>query len=371
MTAGLLPQRVGPVATATGTAGPRRLPELVPHLRYLPFAAVVAVLLAAPWLFDGYTLYTAARVAGIGLLAVSVAVLTGTAGLPTLGQVAPYAVGAYTTGLLARAGLSVGPVQLLLAALAAAGCSALVGLAVVRTRGVVFLMVTLAIGELARIAAEQWRSVTGGTDGLTGIPAALPWPGGPELIGDVALYWYALAVAAVSVTAVALVLRSPAGVRIRGCRDNEARMRASGHRVTGYLLATYTGVGALAGVGGGLLVTTQRYVSPTDVGFQVSALVLLAVIIGGATSIWGALAAAGLVVAVRDWAATGVPGHGPLLLGALFVVAVFVLPRGVAGALSRTRRPSADPSLGRPATPGPAAGGGTNATPGPAAGGGE
>lgn len=308
----------------------RRLPGAATATWLVP---VAVVLLAAPWLVDGYTLYTAARVLGIGLLAVSVAVLTGTAGLPTLGQVAPYAVGAYTTGLVARAGITVGPAQLLLAALAAAGFSVLVGLAVVRTRGVVFLMVTLAVGELAVIGAEQWRGVTGGTDGLTGIPAAVPWPGGPPLIGDRELYWYALAVSALAVAAVAVVLRSRAGALVRGCRDNETRMRASGHRVTGYLLAVYTGTGALAGLGGALLVTTQRYVSPADVGFQVAALVLLAVIIGGATSIWGALAAAGLVVAVRDWAAAGVPGHGPLLLGVLFVVAVFVLPRGVAGAL--------------------------------------
>ncbi|MGH3683280.1 MAG: hypothetical protein ACRDT2_23890, partial [Natronosporangium sp.] len=62
--------------------------------------------------------------------------------------------------------------------------------------------------------------------------------------------------------------------------------------------------------------------------------VLLAVIVGGATSIWGALAAAAVVVSVRDWAAAGVPGHGPLLLGGLFVVAVFVLPQGAAATLT-------------------------------------
>jgi branched-chain amino acid transport system permease protein len=321
------PATTSPMAGRPAAAAARRL------LPVAVAAGAAGLLLAAPWLVDGYTLYTAARVLGIGLLAVSVAVLTGTAGLPTLGQVAPYAVGAYTTGVLARAGLAVGPVLVLLAALAAAGFSVLVGLAVVRTRGVVFLMVTLAVGELTAIGAEQWRSVTGGTDGLGRVPAAVPWPGGPPLVGDRELYWYALVVAAVAVAAVAIVLRSPAGALVRGCRDNETRMRTSGHRVTGYLLATYTGAGALAGVGGALLVTTQRYVSPADVGFQVSALVLLAVIIGGATSIWGALAAAGLVVAVRDWAAAGVPGHGPLLLGVLFVVAVFVLPRGVAGAV--------------------------------------
>lgn len=294
-------------------------------------AAAAAGLAAAPALADSYTLYTAVRIMAVGLLAVSVAVLTGAAGLPTLGQTAPFAVGAYTAGLLAQAGQTVGPAQLLVAAAAAAGFSMVVGAAVVRTRGVVFLMVTLAVGVLVATVADQWRAVTGGTDGLYGIPAARPWPGGPTLVDDRHLYWYGLAVTAVAVAATAAMLRSPAGMLLRGCRDNEPRMRASGHPVTGYLLAAYAGTGALAGVGGALLVTAQRYVSPADVGFQVAALVLLAVVVGGAASISGALAGAALVVAVRDWAATTVPGHGPLLLGALFVAAVYLLPRGVAG----------------------------------------
>jgi branched-chain amino acid transport system permease protein len=304
-------------------------------MRWAAYAAAGAALASAPWLVDGYTLYTLSRVMAIGLLAVSVAVLTGTAGLPTLGQVAPYAVGAYTAGLLARAGWSLGPAQLLAAAVTAAAFSALVGLAVVRTRGVVCLMVTLAVGELTATAADQLKPVTGGTDGLTGIPVARPFWGAPAMVDDRHLYWYSLAVASLAVAAVALVLRSPAGRLVRGCRDNEARMHASGHPVTLYLLATYAAAGALAGIGGALLVTAQRYVSPADIGFQVSALVLLAVVIGGAASIWGAVVAAGLVVAVRDWAAATVPGHGPLLLGILFVVAVFALPRGLAGVVAR------------------------------------
>ncbi|MGH3683217.1 MAG: branched-chain amino acid ABC transporter permease, partial [Natronosporangium sp.] len=281
---------------------------------------MVGGLVAAPWLADGYTLSTLARMMAIGLLAISVAVLTGTAGLPSLGQVAPYAVGAYTTGLLAKAGWGLGPVQLAAAAGAAAVFSTLVGLAVIRTRGVVFLMATLAVGVLTATAAEQWRAVTGGSDGLYGIPPSRPWPGGPLLVDDRWLYWYTLAAAAVVVLATVVVLRSRAGMLVRGVRDNQTRMAASGHPVGGYLLAVYTATGALAGAGGGLLVTVQRFVSPAEVGFQTAALVLLAVIVGGATSIWGALAAAAVVVSVRDWAAAGVPGHGPLLLGGLFVV---------------------------------------------------
>jgi branched-chain amino acid transport system permease protein len=310
-------------------AGPS--PEGGTRVGWWPAAVLAGVAVVAPWLVDGFTLYTAARIMALALLAASVAVLTGFAGLPTLGQTAPFAVGAYTAGLLAKSGQLVGPAQLGVAAAAAAGFSLVIGWAVARTRAVVFLMVTLAVGALAATAADQWRGVTGGTDGLIGIPAALPWPGGPPLISDQHLYWYALAVTAAAIGLTVAVLGSPAGVLLRGCRDNEPRMRASGHPVGGYLLAAYTGAGALAGVGGALLVTVQRFVSPSEIGFQVAALVLLAVIVGGASSIWGALSGAALVVAVRDWAATAVPGHGPLLLGALFVAAVYLLPRGMAG----------------------------------------
>ncbi len=295
---------------------------------------VCVLLVAAPWLVDDYTLHTAARTAAVGLLAVSVAVLTGQAGLPTLGQVAPYAVGAYTAGLLAKAGHTSAPVQLVAAAGAAALFSAVVGVGVVRVRGVVFLMVTLAVGELTAVAADQWRAVTGGTDGLTRVPATTLWPGGPALVAPRDVYWYALAVTALAVTTVWLAGRSPWGLLVRGVRDTETRMRAGGHRVGLLLLATYTAAGALAGVAGALLVGVQRYVSPADVGFQVSALVLLAVVVGGAHSVAGALAGAGLVVWVRDWAAATVPGYGPLLLGLVFVAAVYLLPRGAAGALS-------------------------------------
>ncbi|MFF5207141.1 branched-chain amino acid ABC transporter permease [Streptosporangium sp. NPDC000396] len=298
----------------------------------------LVVMISAAWTVEPYALSVLARVLSLGLLAVSVAILTGTAGLPTLGQVAPYAVGAYTTALLARAGVTAGPAQLAAAALAAALFSVLVGLAVVQARGITFLMVTLAVGELTAVTAGQWKAVTGGTDGLAGIPATQPVWGAPPLVDDRAVYMYVLVVTAAVTAAVWLALRSPAGLLVRGCRDHEARMRASGHPVTRYLLAVYTAAGAVAGVGGALLVTGQRYVSPQDVGFEVSALVLLAVTIGGATSLAGALSAVAVVVAVREWAAGSMPGHGPLLLGALFVVAVYLLPDGLAGLGRRVRR---------------------------------
>ena len=298
---------------------------------------VVAALFGAVWVVDLYTLTVLTRILTLGLLAVSVAILTGIAGLPTLGQVAPFAVGAYTTALLARAGMTVGPVQLAGAGVAAAVFSAAVGLAVLQARGITFLMVTLAVGELTAVAAGQWKSVTGGTDGLAGIPAVQPFWGAEPMVEDRDVYWYVLAVVAIAVAGAWLVLRSRAGLLVRGSRDHEARMLASGHPVTRYLLVVYTGAGFLAGLGGALLVTGQRYVSPQDIGFEVSALVLLAVVIGGAASLGGALAAVAIIFAVQEWAADALPGQGPLLLGVLFIVAVYLLPDGIAGLGKRIR----------------------------------
>ncbi len=297
-------------------------------MKRVAVSIAVALLALAPWLVDEYTLSILSRMLSLGLLAVSVALLTGWGGLPTLGQTAPYAVGAYTAATLARAGFTVGPVQIIIAALAAAAFSAVVGVALVRTRGVVFLMTTLAIGELAVAAAARWKTVTGGTDGLAAIPAAQPFWGASPMIEDAAMYAYVLVCSVVVVGGVALALRSRPGMVLAATRDNEARMRASGHPVTGYLLSAYVFAGAIAGVGGALLATGQRYLSPQDFGFEIAALVLLAVTIAGATSLVGAMAAVGVVIAVREWAAATVPGHGPVLLGLLFVVSVYLLTKG-------------------------------------------
>lgn len=280
---------------------------------------------------DRYTAATLSRILVVGLLAASVALLAGWCGLASLGQTAPFAAGAYTTGLLARHHQTAGPLLLLSGALAGIVLAAVTGPVVLRTRGTVFLMVSLAVGELTATAASRWTGLTGGTDGLFGIAATRPWPGAAPLVDPRRVYLYVLVVTALVVGTTLLVLRSPAGLLLRASRDNEERLRAAGHPTGRYLYAAYTGAGALAGVGGSLLVTVQRYVSPADVGFDLSALVLLAVVVGGTSSLTGALAGAALIVGTRDWLAGPWPGHAPMLVGALLIAAVYVLPRGIAG----------------------------------------
>lgn len=308
-----------------------RLPGGTAWRQAAPLLVLLVVLIALPSLLDAYSISLAGSALALGLLAVSVTILTGYAGLPTLGQTAPFAVGAYATANLADAGWTVGPVQIVLSALAAAVFSAVVGPAVIRARGTTVLMITLAIGELTGAVVNQLKSVTGGADGLVGFPATQALWGGEGMLEESELYTYALVVAVVAVALTLLVLRSPAGKLLTGTRGAEARMRASGHPVGRYLLVAHVCAGALAGVGGSLMVTVQQYLSPADVGFEIAAFALLAVVIGGTTSVVGALLGAGLIVATRDWVAGSWPGHGPLLLGVLFVATVYVLPRGLAG----------------------------------------
>lgn len=294
-------------------------------------AGLFACAVAVPWLADAYTTSILARTLVLGLVGVSVALLTGIAGLPTLGQTGPFAAGAYASALVAMHVSSVGVLQVLTGAVAGALFAVLTVPLVVYARGVVVLMITLAIGELSVTAASRWSSVTGGTDGLAGIPAIRPVWGMAPLDGDRARYLYTLVVVGVVIAAMVMVLRTPAGLLLRASRDDEGRMRASGHRVTGYLAAAFTAAGAVAGIAGSLLVTAQQYISPADFGFDVSALLLLGVVIGGAASIGGAIAGTALVIVVRDWLSGLLPGHAPLLLGGLFVLTAYLFPRGVAG----------------------------------------
>lgn len=299
---------------------------------------VVLVLLALPWVVDAYAISMMSRVLVFGLLAISVNLLTGVTGLPTLGQSAYFGVGAYTGAIVAKEITAVGPAQLALATLAGALAAAVTGPVAVRARGVPFLMITLAIGEIAYSAAGRLDAVTHGTDGYSGVPPVVPLPGMAELRLDGLVYYYVLAFFLLMYALVAVVLRSPFGLTLRGIRDNEARLRAIGYDTTRYALAAYCLAGAVAGAAGSLYASAQRFVAPGDMGFQVAALALLAVIIGGLGSMWGSVLGAALVVLTRDYLGGKTDGHGTLLLGALFVLAVYLLPRGVAGLRLRRRR---------------------------------
>jgi branched-chain amino acid transport system permease protein len=337
----------GPPTVADAPAGADRAPGRrrppSPVLRALPAVAVLVLLAAAPFVLAPFQTTVLGRILVFALFAVSLDLLVGVTGLPSLGHAAYFGVGAYTAGLVAIHVTGEGLVAVLVAGLAGAAAAVLTGWLAVRSSGVFFLMLTLAIGEIVFQLATTLDSVTGGSNGLYGIPAVRV--GGTPLTLAGYVYWFVLVVAALGFAALWLVSRSPVGGVLRGIRDNEPRMRSLGYSPFRYKFAAYVLAGAFAGLAGGLFALQVRLVTPSEAGFTTGALALLAVVLGGAGSLWGPVLGAAVVVLVRDALGPTLDGHGPLVLGVVFVLAVYLLPRGfaglagIAGAVQRRRTP--------------------------------
>ncbi|MGC5616864.1 branched-chain amino acid ABC transporter permease [Georgenia sp. Z1491] len=320
-------------AEAVRPSAPTRAPSRAWLGRLLIALALLALALL-PFFLAPYPLGLVARALSFALLVVSVDMLTGLMGMPSLGQVAYFGAGAYAAGLVGKHLTTNGFIQLGVGVAVGAVLAAATGAVVVRTSGVFFLMVTLAVGELAHRAADTVAAL-GGSNGLTGIPAVTLVPGGEPLVLQGYVYWWVLGVFLLGLGAAVLVSSSPLGRSMRGVRDGETRLRALGQSTYPTKLIAYTIAGGIAGAAGTAWVAQTRFMSPGDMGFDVSAFALLAVVVGGAGVLWGPVLGAGLVIFVRDWLGGYFDGRGTLLLGIAFVAAVYLLPRGIAGIRAR------------------------------------
>jgi branched-chain amino acid transport system permease protein len=306
--------------------------------RVIVIVAVV-LLVFAPFALEPNQLNTLGRILYIGLLAASLDLLVGVTGLPSLAAAAYFAIGAYTAGRLALDTTNIAVLQFVAAGAMGAVAAAASGWIAIRSRGIFFLMLTLAIGEIVFQLAESSEDITGGSNGLYGIPTAEALPG-LELGGAAEKYWYVLAGTAVGFGFIWAVARSSFGLTLRGIRDNEARMRSLGYPTLHCTYAAYVISGAVGGMAGSLLAVQQQIVTTSDAAFGTAVVALVAVIIGGAGSLWGPLLGAAVVVLARDEIGGNLDGHGPLLLGAVFIACVYLMPQGIAGAITgRRKRP--------------------------------
>lgn len=338
---------VGVVAEPVG-----RLDARTRWLRRVLPAVVLVVLAVLPYFLTPYPIGIAGRMLSFALLVVSVDLLTGLTGLPTLAQIAYFGVGAYTAGLVGIHWTTNLFAQLGIGVLVAAAVAAVTGAVAVRTSGIVFLMVTLAIGELTHKLADT-LSLVGASNGLAGIPAGTVLPGGEPLLLAGHTYWWALAVFVVGVVVATVVSRSPLGRSMRAVRESPTRLAAVGQRTYVVKLLAFTIAGGIAGAAGTAWTVQTRFVSPGDLAFSVSAIALLSVVFGGAGTLWGPILGASVVILIRDWLSQYIAGHGELMLGTLFVIAVYVMPRGIAGVLGRGRGragPEPDPDKAGAAT---------------------
>lgn len=323
-----------------------------PLRRWLLLAVGVVAALAAPWLVYPPV---AMDIACWALMAVAVDLLLGFTGLLSFGHAAFWGGAAYTSGLVAIHTGAPFPVAVLAGAAAATLLSVPLGYLAVRRAGIYFAMVTLAFAQMLYYIVNQWRSLTGGENGLQGVPRTLP---GVDLSDPFFFYYAGLPFILVGLFCAWRVVHSPFGRVLVAIRDNPARARALGYPVDRYKLLAFVISAALAGVAGGLFAISHGFASLPDVYWTTSGKAVMMVVLGGIGTLWGGVIGATLVVQLEDYLTTAGFDGINLVTGAIFVLVVLVFRRGIWGEAARlaarlARRragPVAAPAAPTPAT---------------------
>jgi branched-chain amino acid transport system permease protein len=266
------------------------------------------------------------------LFALSLDLILGYAGIVTLGHAAFFGIGAYTVGLLeARLGWSEPLSGLLVGGLLAALIGFISGTFLLRYRGLTLLVLTLAIAIMLQETGNLRSDISGGYDGLPGLTFdPLFGKFNYDLYGKT-YFLYALGVLLVVFYFVRRIVYSPFGQALTGIRENVRRMHAIGSPVHGRLVTVYTIAAGIAGLAGALFTQTNAYVTLTVFDFEVSAKVMVMLILGGTGRLYGAFVGTVIYMVLEDHLSKLSPTFWQFGIGLLLVVVVLVAPRGLLG----------------------------------------
>ena len=305
--------------------GPRW--RLTGALKLGGLALVLALLVSLPFLTGSFYVSLATQGLYLGLFALSINLLAGYGGMITLGQAGVSGIAGYGLAIfLTRFNWPLGVA--IVAALALTVAAAFLGALAMRTSGVYFLMVTLAEGMVIWGIAQRWNTVTGGDNGIRGVTR----PGFASVYWK--YYYFTLAVVALCVALIALVVRSPFGLTLRGIRESEGRMGPLGYNVALHKLVAFVVAGVFAGVSGLLLAMDNNFFSPSSVHLKASADGLLMSILGGMGTLTGAFVGSGVFVFITNYV-SGYLTRWPTLLGLIFVLVILFARDGIVGAWNR------------------------------------
>ena len=326
-----------PSSVAAAALPPRRAMTL----RALGPVLLFALLLLVPWAASfgsaSYILSLATRVLILALAAMSLDLLIGFAGLVSFGHAAFLGIGVYAVGILSALGIQDGLVQVAAALAAACLFAAATGAVAIRTRGVYFIMITLAFGQMLYFVATALAQF-GGDDGMTLSTRSQIF--GRDLIGrDAALYYAAFGALLAVYLALRRLVSSRFGRVLTGARENETRMEAVGFRPFPYRLTAYILSGMIAALAGCLLANQAGFVSPATMSWQRSGELIFMTALGGLGSLHGAILGA-IVFLMAEEVLSGWTEHWPIVFGPLLILAVFFARDGLGGWLAaRAGRP--------------------------------
>jgi branched-chain amino acid transport system permease protein len=303
--------------------------------RYFALGVALLALATLPyWMAGIYYINVASQILFYAIFALALDVLVGYAGLVSLGHAGLFGVTAYATAYMLQLGFG-HPMAIFVALVISMLSMAVYAALSLRSTGIGFIMITLALGEILWGLAYRWISLTGGDNGLN--VQTRPAPFGYSLSDVNAFYYATLIVFLLSLAAVAVFVRSPLGAALMGTRDQPRRMNALGYHVWAIRFCACLFSGLLTSVSAILFVYYTQFISPQTLSLTASAEVLLMVISGGAGTLLGPIVGAGLVVIVKT-VVSGFIERWNFLLGAIFVAIVILMPEGLVPGTARLWR---------------------------------
>jgi branched-chain amino acid transport system permease protein len=307
--------------------------------RTIVIAALLALLALLP-VYVGVTghyfpltLFT--RVVILALAATSLNVILGYGGMVSFGHAAYLGVGGYVVGILAKEGIASGLVQWSLALAVSALFALVVGALCLRTRGVYFIMITLAFAQMIYYVAVGLDRY-GGDDGLT-IYRRSQFGDLINLSNKIEFYYLCLALLLAAIYLTWRIVNSRFGMAIQGARSNDRRMRAIGFPTFRYRLVAFVIAGTMCGLAGALLANHTDFVSPAVMHWTRSGDLIVMVVLGGMGSLFGPLIGAATLLVLEE-ALSGVTEYWQIIIGPLFLLVVVFARGGIDGLLAGAPR---------------------------------
>jgi branched-chain amino acid transport system permease protein len=308
------------------------------HQRFRPAVVLPGVVLLAAlplftrWIDEPFYLVLASRILLYALAATSLNLLVGFGGMVSFGHAAFFGAGAYVVAIAATEGITSAWLAWPLAVVVSACAAAVIGAISLRTRGVYFIMITLAFAQMMFYVFVSLKAY-GGEDGLA-LPRRSSLGFGLDPKSDTTFYYVALVVAVVAATLLWRLVNSRFGRVLQGIRENETRMEAVGFPVYRYKLAAFVIAGAAAGLAGALAANQNDMASPSMLHWNQSGMFLVMVILGGTGTFLGPALGAAVMLLLEETLADHTL-HAQFYVGAVLLAVVLLLPGGLATLLKR------------------------------------
>ena len=295
-------------------------------------ALVAFVLLAlCPPMLARYQLSILTELMIFGLLALSLDLIMGYTGMVSFGHAAYFGLGAYTSALLLINFALPVPVVLVAGALLSGVIALPIGYLSTRATGIYFAMLTLAFAQALYTIAYKWRDLTGGSDGIAGVPKTSLWWGGLSLASPAAYFYLVAASLVVSLLLCRGLVRSPFGHALRAIRENERKFAVLGQDPRRFKLTIFVVSAVFAGLAGALFAPFRGFASPEVMFWVLSGQALMMVIIGGIGTLIGPVLGAMVFMLIQE-VLSSYTEQWMLFTGAIFVLMVIFLPGGLVGA---------------------------------------